>query len=223
MKNKIIFVLVSVIFSLPVFSVNAYGTIYPGGSLNPLYIQIAPQPGDRLDALIQQQNQQKLLQQRQQYQQQLLDIQRQQLELQRNQQYNQKFQQQSLTNNQACPNKYGANSVWNGLYIGGGSIICDCKSGYEWNTNKTECIVPQPVQINNSKPTETSYQLPSGGGSGTVPISKTETKTKTPVVKKVLEVKESTPTITNQNIKIPATTEEKPKSFWTRLKGWFSF
>ncbi|MFA6076565.1 MAG: hypothetical protein WC735_00645 [Candidatus Paceibacterota bacterium] len=148
-----------------------------------------------------------------------------------------------VSQDRVCEIDLGVGFKWDGTYGKNGGANCSCKDAYSLQSGK--CVVVQQVQINNStlplgctstqgfnaingtpcgntKPTEPSYQVPSGGGSVTVPIPKAEVKTKTPVVKRVAEVKESTPAITNQDIKI-TNTEEKPKTFWTRLKGWFSF
>ncbi|MFA6609169.1 MAG: hypothetical protein WCT07_04670 [Candidatus Paceibacterota bacterium] len=149
-----------------------------------------------------------------------------------------------VSQDRVCEIDLGVGFKWDGTYGSNGGANCSCKDGYSLQNGK--CVVVQPVQTNNSilplgctstqgfnaidgtpcgntKPTETSYQAPSGGGSGTAPIPKTGVKVKTPVTKKMVEVKDSTPVIANQDIKVTANTEEKPKSFWIRLKGWLGF
>ncbi len=44
------------------------------------------------------------------------------------------------TNDQICSDTYGINSNWNGTKNDNGGLICDCKTGYEWNYNQTACI-----------------------------------------------------------------------------------
>ncbi len=151
MKNKIILVFLFALgFTSFSLSAQAYDPYYPGSTLNPLQIEIIPKTGDRLDALIQQQTQDRILQQQYQYQQQLLDIQRQQLKLQQNQQYQQQFRQQSETTNQACQKYYGVYSTWGGTRIGQ-SPVCSCVTGYQWNSEKTACVVAPvaPVKTND--------------------------------------------------------------------------
>ncbi len=43
--------------------------------------------------------------------------------------------------NQTCQNNYGSYSVWNGQMNSQGGVVCDCASGYAWNTNQTSCVV----------------------------------------------------------------------------------
>jgi len=46
-------------------------------------------------------------------------------------------------NNQVCQDSFGLNSEWTGeIDNTDNTLICDCKTGYEWNTNQTYCIVP---------------------------------------------------------------------------------
>lgn len=44
------------------------------------------------------------------------------------------------TNDKLCTDNYGSGSHWLGTKTSSGSIICDCKSGYEWNTVRTRCV-----------------------------------------------------------------------------------
>lgn len=139
MRNKII---IGFLFSLILISFNnvqAYGDIYPGGILNPLKIQIVPQTGDRLDALIQQQNQNRIYQQQVQ-QNQLLQ---QQINLQKSQLLQQQINSQPIpkSNDQICQDKYGLNNVWNGTKNNQGGLNCGCKEGYQWNEQGTSCVL----------------------------------------------------------------------------------
>ena len=54
-----------------------------------------------------------------------------------------------LSNDQICKNQYGVNSVYTGNNSQGG-LICDCTSGYTWNTGDTACV---------AVPAETGYQV----------------------------------------------------------------
>ena len=44
------------------------------------------------------------------------------------------------TNEQICQDKYGSNSIWSGTTNSKGGAICDCISGYEFNSSGTECV-----------------------------------------------------------------------------------
>ena len=44
------------------------------------------------------------------------------------------------SNDQICQNNYGLDSNWNGTKNDTGGLICDCKTGYEWNQERTACI-----------------------------------------------------------------------------------
>jgi len=46
----------------------------------------------------------------------------------------------TLSNEEVCKNKFGVNSVWSGTTNNNGGAICDCASGYEFNSSQTECI-----------------------------------------------------------------------------------
>jgi hypothetical protein len=54
------------------------------------------------------------------------------------------------TNNELCTDNYGLNSLWNGTKNDTGGLVCDCKSGYQWNDARTSCvatpIVPEKSQ-----------------------------------------------------------------------------
>lgn len=112
------------------------------------------------------------------------------------------------TKDQICADDYGVNSIWANTFNEKGGLVCDCKIGYQFNQEQTQCIS----------------------------IPKVEAKTTTSIVKKVAEVK----TVKNEgkeNSSIivkpdtasldqkptPVSEEVKPKSFWTRLKGWLGF
>ena len=45
------------------------------------------------------------------------------------------------TNNQICEDSYGFNSVYSGQKNSKGGPVCDCKNGYEWNSNNTSCVL----------------------------------------------------------------------------------
>ncbi len=49
------------------------------------------------------------------------------------------------TNDQACQDTYGSNSNWDGTKTSDGQLNCGCQSGYEWNQNKTSCVVEDLV------------------------------------------------------------------------------
>ncbi len=44
-------------------------------------------------------------------------------------------------NDQIC-SEYYKNTKWYGKYGNEGSLECDCKSGYTWNSGRTSCIAP---------------------------------------------------------------------------------
>src|SRR3989344_2069078 len=172
MKNKIIVVFLSSLL-IPTYFAFAYDPYYPGSVINPLQIQILPNPGDSAVQRYEQQlrDQQLRLQQRSQenYQNLLLEQQR---ELQR-QLLQQKLDARlpsnirannpltcasgyvrvndsCLTYNQSCNLQY-PNTIFL-EYNGDGKRVCDCKSNYEWNSSRTSCVVKPdiPVQTQSS-------------------------------------------------------------------------
>lgn len=63
-----------------------------------------------------------------------------------------------ITNDQACSNKYGANSNWDGTKTSDGLLInCGCQSGYNWNSTKTMCILAT-IQSQTSTEGSPEYQ-----------------------------------------------------------------
>jgi hypothetical protein len=45
------------------------------------------------------------------------------------------------TEGQRCQSDYGVNSMWSGTYNAQGGLFCSCKTGYEWNSQRTSCEV----------------------------------------------------------------------------------
>lgn len=43
------------------------------------------------------------------------------------------------TNDQICNDSYGINSNWDGTITDDGKISCNCKAGYKWNQEMTQC------------------------------------------------------------------------------------
>lgn len=56
------------------------------------------------------------------------------------------------TNNQICVSDYGSHSYATGDKNADGGPVCDCKSGYTWDTTKTSCVVAPP-------PPKTGYEI----------------------------------------------------------------
>jgi len=48
------------------------------------------------------------------------------------------------TNDQVCSDSY-LNSYFNGVLNDKGGPTCDCKTGYQWNSGKTACVVNAPT------------------------------------------------------------------------------
>lgn len=49
------------------------------------------------------------------------------------------------TNGQICQDSFGINSIWDGTKNNDGTVNCQCKIGYAWNSGKTACeIVVNP-------------------------------------------------------------------------------
>ncbi len=44
------------------------------------------------------------------------------------------------TNDQICQDNYGSNSNWDGTKSNAGGLNCGCKTGYQWNQGKTQCV-----------------------------------------------------------------------------------
>jgi hypothetical protein len=110
------------------------------------------------------------------------------------------------SNDQICQDSYGINSNWDGTKNDKGGLVCDCKTGYQWNEGQTQCVV--------------------------IP----ETETSILIRNKVLEAKNLQNFVipkaemglisdTNSDIKVVAgdTGVVKQKSFWARISGWFGF
>jgi len=157
------------------------------------------------------------------------------------------------TDDQTCKDYYGLNSAWTNTLGASGEAICDCQTGYQWNSNRTSCIL-------NTTPLIPGCSSDQGnqGYSATTAIScdgdkrcgvgmklnseksacvpKQETQTLTPANKKELEAKNTLDIvkktnsnkneliITTPNKEIITNIEEsKPKGFWVRFFGWFGF
>lgn len=45
-----------------------------------------------------------------------------------------------VNKDQQCKNFYGIYSYWTGQFNDKGQFICDCKNGYKWNDNQTNCV-----------------------------------------------------------------------------------
>ena len=111
------------------------------------------------------------------------------------------------TNDQICNEDYGVNSVWSNTLNDTGGPICDCKIGYEWDSEGTACMAT----------TKTETKAP-------IPVIKKAPETKTvsgQIKEETSEVAKSDPVNVEQKDTI--STEETPKSFWARLKGWLGF
>ena len=62
------------------------------------------------------------------------------------------------SNNQICQDSYGSNSSWNGTSGSNGGLNCDCKSGYTWNEQRTNCDIAPIVPIKtNDQSCQDSY------------------------------------------------------------------
>jgi len=66
------------------------------------------------------------------------------------------------TNNKTCSNNY-RNSHWYGTKTSSGSIVCDCDSGYKWNTARTMCVIrgyePAPSAPEDNKTAGKNFYL----------------------------------------------------------------
>ncbi len=49
------------------------------------------------------------------------------------------------TNDQICQDEYGKNSIWGGDKNNEGGLICDCKVGYQFNSNSTVCVLTPKI------------------------------------------------------------------------------
>ena len=45
------------------------------------------------------------------------------------------------TDDENCKDSYGLNSYYTGTKNTDGNIICDCKTGYSWNSSQTACVI----------------------------------------------------------------------------------
>lgn len=111
---------------------------------------------------------------------------------------------QCIENNQLCKNDFGENTKWGGKINNKNGPVCDCVTGYVWNKEGTICLASQ--------------------------IKKLGVVTPIKIEKSPIEIKEDTPNITNpdpinlnQEVPTNTITEVKPKSFWSKIKGWFGF
>ena len=154
MKNKkyLILFFFSFIF-IPITFINAYGPSL-GAFGNPLQVEIVPSPGQILDQKMRDQALRLEQQSQENYQNNILN---QQHEL------NQQLIQQRLdsmlpshnqiitlpkTNDQKCQGGYGLNSNWDGTKNEKDELICSCKSGYQWNSGQTQCVVTPVAPLN---------------------------------------------------------------------------
>lgn len=170
MKNKITFVfLFPVVFVLHSSVALAYDAIYPGSILNPLQVQIVPQPGARLDELQRQTQLQAILLQQQALERQLLQ---QQIDsrLPSNVRTNNPVTCQSgyvqkgdgcYTYDQLCNLSY-SNSVFQKFQTDGRNFVCSCKSGYVWNDQKTSCVIAPVAPVVPVKSNDQVCQQSSG-------------------------------------------------------------
>lgn len=55
------------------------------------------------------------------------------------------------TDGQRCQDDYGVNSIWSGTYNAQGGPLCSCKTGYEWNNQRTSCEVGVPKNQTTEK------------------------------------------------------------------------
>ncbi|MFZ2522512.1 MAG: hypothetical protein WAX44_03325 [Minisyncoccia bacterium] len=179
---KSFFVLFLLIVFVPIAFVHAYGTIYPGSVLNPLQIEIVPEPGARIDELQRQTQLQAIFLQQQKLQQQLLQ---QQLEARypSNVRTNHPVTCQSgyvqkgdncYTYDQSC-NLSFPNSKYAGQNNSNGGLTCDCPSNYQWNSDRTSCIgKPQKVGVSPPAivPKVQTQEIPNGNKSGNVACNK---------------------------------------------------
>ena len=152
-----------------------------------------------------------------------------------------KLNGECLSYDQACSTEFGQNWKWDGSRNEKGSLNCGCKSGYV--PKDGECITQPADQIKTNEVilpegclSTSGYSTTSSvfcGGETTKLIPKT--KTTTPTIKKVAEVKTTKAQIDESfanyeglnpisaNNTDTSTTEVKPKGFWTKLKGWLGF
>ncbi|MFZ2038852.1 MAG: hypothetical protein WAV11_02860 [Minisyncoccia bacterium] len=57
----------------------------------------------------------------------------------------------AVENNKICAKDYGERSIWNGKTNEKGGLICDCMTGYQWNSNQTSCItISKPKTISTT-------------------------------------------------------------------------
>ncbi|MCX6753728.1 MAG: hypothetical protein NTV03_01585 [Candidatus Nomurabacteria bacterium] len=111
---------------------------------------------------------------------------------------------QCIENNQLCKNDFGGNTKWGGKVNNKNGPVCDCVTGYVWNKEGTTCLISQIKKLDVVTP---------------IKIEKTQNEAKedTPNISKV------DPVILNQEVVTNTTTEVKPKSFWSKIKGLFGF
>ncbi|KKR43391.1 hypothetical protein A2356_01120 [Candidatus Nomurabacteria bacterium RIFOXYB1_FULL_39_16] len=154
------------------------------------------------------------------------------------------------TNDQVCIDKFGAHIKWDGTKDSEGLLNCGCESGYQANSDGSECVLVSNVPVKtNDQICQDNFGLKSNwdgtknnagglscgcqngyqfnqGQTQCISIPKAETKTIAPVIKKVLEVKENT-TINKPDpidkVVVTNTEEVKPKSFWAKIKNWLGF
>ena len=97
------------------------------------------------------------------------------------------------TNDQICQDSYGVNSDWDGTKNDAGELVCDCKTGYQWNQGQTVCT--------------------------TVP--ETESKIVTDDNSAIQGTVSTVDTVHDKDSLSTTTAPVKPKGFWARVFGWF--
>lgn len=145
------------------------------------------------------------------------------------------------SNDVTCQNSFGLNSNWDGTKNNQGGLICGCKTGYEWNDSRTNCVVhsnPAPIPTKtNDQICQDNYGVNSvwygtknengglicdckngyqwnEGQTRCVYISKIEV----PVTKN-----NELSTSTISETMATSTEKSKPKGFWARIWNWFNF
>lgn len=121
------------------------------------------------------------------------------------------------TNDQICQDSFGINSIWIGTKNDNGTLNCNCKIGYEWDSvNKSSCVVhvvpvlpPPSVSIDKGS---TSPETPKK----TVPlVAKKKISPKTITASVINSIPENNSGVENNNINI------NTDKWYQKIFNWF--
>lgn len=121
----------------------------------------------------------------------------------------------AITNDQVCQESW-QNSKWGGTRNDKGGLICDCKTGYEWNEGQTACVAVPIKETISANPAVVIKKGPETKNANT------RNKGRENTVSSTTNDEWKNPAYWNNKV-ATSTAEAEHKGFWGRIKGWFGF